>query len=131
MTHRSAHTIQTGKSIWIRFAMQAAERWLNQSGKIPEEMLQLGTYLRELRYRAGYSIDELSTDLDIAYEDLLMLEEGLLKPSEVVPNTWVRLMEQAGFSVEMIPLPPNEGGYGSWLFIGVYRGSNPGGGDGG
>ena len=46
-------------------------------------------------------------------------------------NTWVRLMEQAGFSVEMIPLPPNEGGYGSWLFIGVYRGSNPGGGDGG
>ena len=92
MTHRSADTIQTGKSIWIRFAMQAAERWLNQSGRIPEEMLQLGTYLRELRYRAGYSIDELSVDLDIAYEDLLMLEEGLLKPSEVPPNTWVRLM---------------------------------------
>ncbi len=46
-------------------------------------------------------------------------------------NTWVRLMEQAGFSVEMIPLPPNEGGNGSWLFIGVYRGSSPGGGDGG
>ena len=28
--------------------MQAAERWLNQSGRIPEEMLQLGTYLREI-----------------------------------------------------------------------------------
>ena len=34
-------------------------------------------------------------------------------------NTWTRLMEEAGFSVEVRPLPPNEGGYGSWLFIGV------------
>ena len=34
-------------------------------------------------------------------------------------NTWTRLMEEAGFSVELRPLPPNEGGYGSWLFIGV------------
>ena len=34
-------------------------------------------------------------------------------------NTWTRLMEDAGFSVELRPLPPNEGGYGSWLFIGV------------
>lgn len=39
-------------------------------------------------------------------------------------NTWVQLMERAGFSVEMIPLPPNEGGYGSWLFTGVYHESN-------
>ena len=44
-------------------------------------------------------------------------------------NTWVRLMEQAGFSVEMVPLPPNEGGYGSWLFIGVYCGSDSRGGE--
>ena len=34
-------------------------------------------------------------------------------------NTWTRLMEEAGFAVELRPLPPNEGGYGSWLFIGV------------
>ncbi|MCH8988862.1 MAG: class I SAM-dependent methyltransferase [Chloroflexi bacterium] len=34
-------------------------------------------------------------------------------------NTWTSLMEGAGFSVELRPLPPNEGGYGSWLFIGV------------
>lgn len=34
-------------------------------------------------------------------------------------NTWSKLMEDAGFSVEVRPLPPNEGGYGSWLFVGV------------
>lgn len=34
-------------------------------------------------------------------------------------NTWTSLIEDAGFSVELRPLPPNEGGYGSWLFIGV------------
>ncbi|MDA0263529.1 MAG: class I SAM-dependent methyltransferase [Chloroflexi bacterium] len=34
-------------------------------------------------------------------------------------NTWASLMEDAGFAVELRPLPPNEGGYGSWLFVGV------------
>lgn len=34
-------------------------------------------------------------------------------------NIWTSLMEDAGFAVELRPLPPNEGGYGSWLFIGV------------
>lgn len=34
-------------------------------------------------------------------------------------HTWTRLMEEAGFAVELRPLPPNEGGYGSWLFIGA------------
>ena len=34
-------------------------------------------------------------------------------------QTWSGLMGQAGFTVEVRPLPPNEGGYGSWLFIGV------------
>ena len=34
-------------------------------------------------------------------------------------NTWTELMEDAGFEVEVRPLPPNEGGYGSWLFIGI------------
>jgi len=36
-------------------------------------------------------------------------------------NTWTRLMEEAGFSVELRPLSPNEGGYGSWLIIGVLE----------
>jgi len=34
-------------------------------------------------------------------------------------QTWSDLMGQAGFRVEARTLPPNEGGYGSWLFIGV------------
>ena len=34
-------------------------------------------------------------------------------------TTWTDLMGQAGFSVEVRPLPPNEGGYGSWLIIGL------------
>ena len=34
-------------------------------------------------------------------------------------NTWTSLIEDAGFIVEMRGLPPNEGGYGSWLFVGV------------
>ena len=38
-------------------------------------------------------------------------------------NTWTGLMEEAGFSAELRPLPPNEGGYGSWLFIGVAGGA--------
>mgnify|MGYP003308824361 FL=1 len=36
-------------------------------------------------------------------------------------STWSGLMGQAGFDVEVRALPPNEGGYGSWLFIGVAR----------
>ncbi len=34
-------------------------------------------------------------------------------------QTWSDLMGQAGFRVEVRTLPPNEGSYGSWLFIGV------------
>ena len=34
-------------------------------------------------------------------------------------NTWTSLIEDAGFIVEMRALPPNEGGFGSWLFVGV------------
>ena len=36
-------------------------------------------------------------------------------------NTWAEVMEQGGFQVEVRSLPPNEGGYGSWLFIGIVR----------
>ena len=34
-------------------------------------------------------------------------------------STWTTLMEDAGVNVEVRSLPPNEGGYGSWLFIGI------------
>ncbi len=39
-------------------------------------------------------------------------------------NTWTQLLEDAGFSVELRPLPPNEGGWGCWLFVGVLGSDN-------
>ena len=92
MTQRSSNTFRSGRGPWVRFAMGAGERWLASAGHITAEMQQFGTYLREMRYRQGYSIRELSDELGLAYESLLMLETGLLRPSEVTSATWVRLM---------------------------------------
>ena len=33
--------------------------------------------------------------------------------------TWTRLMKEAGFRVETLKIPANEGGYGGYLFLGV------------
>lgn len=41
--------------------------------------------------------------------------------------TWTRLMEQAGFRVEMTRLPPNRGGYGGVMFSGVLLPQESGG----
>ena len=93
MTQRpSTTTFRSGKGPWVRFAMGAGERWLSLSGRITTEMRQFGSYLRQMRYRQGYSIRELSDELALPYEDMLMLEVGLLKPSEVPSPIWVRLM---------------------------------------
>lgn len=89
---RSSNTFRSGRGPWVRFAMGAGERWLASAGHITAEMQQFGTYLREMRYRRGYSIRELSDELGLAYESILMLEAGLLRPSEVTSSTWVRLM---------------------------------------
>ena len=83
MTQRPTTTFRSGKGPWVCFAMGAGERWLTLSGRITTEMRQFGSYLRLMRYRQGYSIRELSDELDLPYEDILMLEVGLLKPSEV------------------------------------------------
>ena len=39
--------------------------------------------------------------------------------------TWTRLMEEAGFGVEVSRLPPNRGGYGGILFSGVMPPQEP------
>ena len=39
-------------------------------------------------------------------------------------DTWVRLIQEAGFDVEFVDMPACEGGYGGNLFVGVLRGSN-------
>lgn len=81
-----------GRGAWVRFASDAAERWAVQKGEVPEEMRNFGSYLRHLRYRSGHSVAELSTALGLPMERLLLLEQGLLKPSEVSTAIWVRLM---------------------------------------
>lgn len=93
MTQRSVSTtFRSGKGSWVRFAMGAGERWFTLSGRVTGPMRQFGAHLRQMRYRRGYSIRELSDELDLPYEDMLMLEVGLLKPSEVDSPTWMRLM---------------------------------------
>ena len=86
-------SLSMGRGAWVRFAMDAAERWLAMRGEPPTEMSRFGLYLRELRYRSGNDLSDLAHRLQVPYEQLAMLEQGLLKPSEFPTGTWVRLMQ--------------------------------------
>ncbi len=86
-------SLSVGRGAWVRFAMDAAERWLAMRGEPPSEMSRFGLYLRELRYRSGNDLSDLAHRLQVPYEQLAMLEQGLLKPSEFPSSTWVRLMQ--------------------------------------
>ena len=86
-------SLSMGRGAWVRFAMDAAERWLAMRGEPPSEMSRFGLYLRELRYRSGNDLSDLAHRLQVPYEQLAMLEQGLLKPSEFPSATWVRLMQ--------------------------------------
>ena len=92
MTQRTTKTIVAGKKEWVRFAMEASERCLGFQNGLPPEMTRFATYIRELRYGAGLSFTEIADELLVPHEDLIMLEQGLLQPSEVSTNVWVRLM---------------------------------------
>ena len=87
------NSLSVGRGAWVRFAMDAAERWLAMRGEPPTEMSRFGLYLRELRYRSGNDLSDLAHRLQVPYEQLAMLEQGLLKPSEFPSSTWVRLMQ--------------------------------------
>ena len=93
MTTGGQDTLSVGRGAWVRFAMDAAERWLAMRGEPPTEMSRFGLYLRELRYRSGNDLSDLAHRLQVPYEQLAMLEQGLLKPSEFPSSTWVRLMQ--------------------------------------
>ncbi len=86
-------SLSIGRGAWVRFAMDASERWLAMRGEPPSEMSRFGLYLRELRYRSGNDLSDLAHRLQVPYEQLAMLEQGLLKPSEFPSGTWVRLMQ--------------------------------------
>ena len=85
-------TLTVSRSIWVRFAMDAAERWLFAKGEQPSDMLRFAAYLRELRYLSEHNIEALANELQLPYEQIALLERGLLKPSEVPGPTWIRLM---------------------------------------
>jgi len=55
-------------------------------------MQRFATYIRDMRYLANHQLEALANDLQLPYEQLALLESGLLKPSEVPGPTWVRLM---------------------------------------
>ena len=92
MTEQQTNSIAAGRKAWVRFAMDVGERWIGLSGELPFEMSRFASYIRELRYRSGLSLPALADELLAPYEDLGMLEQGLLRPSEVPTATWVRLM---------------------------------------
>lgn len=91
MTGTPRNTITAGRGPWVRFAMEAAERWLASPGVSPE-MQRFAGYIREVRYRSELRLEDLADELSIPYESLAMLEQGLLRPSEVSAGAWVRLM---------------------------------------
>ena len=85
-------TLNISSSIWARFAMDATERWLAAKGQSATDLQRFAAYVREMRYLVGYGLEELAAELQLPYEHLALLEQGVLKPSEVPGPTWVRLM---------------------------------------
>jgi hypothetical protein len=85
-------TLNISSSIWARFAMDATERWLAARGESATDLQRFAAYVREMRYLVGYSLEELAAELQLPYEHLALLEQGMLKPSEVPGPLWVHLM---------------------------------------
>jgi len=92
VTNKHGDALSVGRSTWTRFAMDAVERWLANRGEPTLDMKRFSAYLRELRYRTGYKITDIADELLIPWEKLALLEQGLLKPSEVPSQQWVQLM---------------------------------------
>ena len=84
--------ISMSRGSWIRFSSEILNRWAGLKSKPSIELIKIGNNMREKRLERGYTLEELSEELDIPSEILAALEQGLLKPSEVASNTWVRLM---------------------------------------
>jgi cell division protein FtsZ len=80
------------KATWLRFAGEAAARWFRHGGVHTPEFVRFGGYLRARRYHSGVSLAQLASEVDVPYEHLALLEQGLLRPSEVRAQAWVRLM---------------------------------------
>ena len=84
--------LNIGKTAWLRFATEAAWRWFGQKGRRQAEFVRFGEYIRARRHQAGLSIARLASEIDVPYEHLMLLERGLLRPSEIPAPEWARLM---------------------------------------
>lgn len=89
---QGSQALSISQSVWVRFATQAGERWLAAHGEQSSDLLRFAAYMREMRYLAKIRLEDLANELQIPYENLALLEAGLLKPSEVPGPTWVKLM---------------------------------------
>ena len=88
----SQQGLTISRSEWLHYAGDLAERWLTAGGKPAPEMARFGSYIRELRYGSGHRLSELVRVLRVPHETLVLLEQGLLKPSEINSAAWVKLM---------------------------------------
>ena len=100
--------ISVGRNAWLRFAMESAERWLGYRGELTAEIRRFALYMRRMRYRAGHSLWDLAEELQLPYEQLAMLEHGLLKPSEIPSTAWVHLMRLLEGREQLTPRPVQE-----------------------
>ena len=109
-THRSSDQSRgfvVSKTAWLRFAEEAFLRWFRQRGQIPAEYARFGEYLRQRRYSAGFSMHSLAVECEIPYEQIALLERGLLRPSEVPNHIWSRLITLLeGDGSVGAPIPP-------------------------
>ena len=86
------NTVSMGRGAWLRFATEAMDRWSDLPGSPPAELTKVGKHVRSQRVERGYTLDQLAAELHVPREQLAVLEQGLLKPSEVPSRSWVRLM---------------------------------------
>ena len=87
-----SQTLPITKGEWIRFSSEMAKRWLATSGKPSVEMARFAAYLRRLRYARQIELPAIAQTLNVPLEQLALLEQGLLKPSDLPSAAWMRLM---------------------------------------
>ncbi|MBM3940223.1 MAG: cell division protein FtsZ [SAR202 cluster bacterium] len=101
-------TIRAGKGPWLRYAMEAADRWVRLRGTYPAEMQKFGAHIRELRYQADLSLEEMARQTGAPYEALALLEQGLVRPSEIPAPMWsriARMLDGKGSTLTPMPQP--------------------------
>ena len=80
------------RGAWLRFTVEAVDRWMDVGGRPPAELRKIAVHARERRRAEGLSLSEIASSLHLPPERIAMIEQGLVKPSEVPSGVWVRFM---------------------------------------